>query len=188
MNSELLQTYTPKHEETGEPSQRDEVHRLGLWHEAIHIWMIDAEGNVLLQKRSPQKSTYADVLHASVAGHVKQDSTPIQTAIEETGEELGLSVTQEELNPMGVFSVAQEIPETGHMDREHLSVYIFQQEELSIDSLKLQEEEVGSVRLAHVTEIEREILNPDTRSKYLNHPLEYYLTIIEEIKAYSDLN
>ena len=46
---------------TGEIRERTEVHRLGLLHRTVHIWVIKKEQGrlfVLLQKRAAHKDSY----------------------------------------------------------------------------------------------------------------------------------
>ena len=33
-------------QKTGESRTRNEVHRLGLWHRTVHIWLFDANGKI----------------------------------------------------------------------------------------------------------------------------------------------
>lgn len=57
MNDELLTTFDDNGNITG-TAPRDEVHRLGLWHETFHCWFVSKEQDMLhiyLQLRSELK-------------------------------------------------------------------------------------------------------------------------------------
>lgn len=69
---------------------RAEVHRKKLFHRAVHILVFDADGNVILQKRSLAKDTAPGLLSTSCAGHVDAGETYDSAAFRELEEELGI--------------------------------------------------------------------------------------------------
>lgn len=70
---------------------RAEVHKNDWWHRAVHIWLFDAEGRLLLQMRSPHKDQYPSTWTSSASGHVDAGEGYETAARRELGEELGLS-------------------------------------------------------------------------------------------------
>ena len=54
---------------TGESRPRSEVHSKGYWHKGIHVWIINSNKELLVQRRSANKDVYPNKLHISVAGH-----------------------------------------------------------------------------------------------------------------------
>lgn len=46
---------------TGEKRTRSEVHSKGLWHKAVHIWIVNDKRELILQKRSHEKITNPDM-------------------------------------------------------------------------------------------------------------------------------
>lgn len=69
---------------------RAEVHARGLFHRAVHIFVFDARGNVVLQKRSRAKDTAPGLLSSACAGHVDSGENYDAAARRELGEELGI--------------------------------------------------------------------------------------------------
>jgi isopentenyl-diphosphate Delta-isomerase len=68
-----------------------------------HVWMwhkTERGANILLQKRALSKKTSPGMYHISAAGHINVGETPIEAALRETKEELGLSV-----DPSGLYLV-----------------------------------------------------------------------------------
>jgi isopentenyldiphosphate isomerase len=49
---------------------RDEVHKKGLWHRTVHIWILNSNNELLIQKRSYQKEVYPGLWDISCAGHL----------------------------------------------------------------------------------------------------------------------
>jgi len=74
---------------------RAEVHRLRLYHRAVHILLFNRGGNVYLQRRSNQKDTYPGRWTTSCSGHVDAGEDYHQAARRELGEELGLHLPPE---------------------------------------------------------------------------------------------
>ena len=49
-----------------EKAEQEEVHRKGLHHRTVHVWVRNAKGELLLQKRSSTKEIFLDygIFHA----------------------------------------------------------------------------------------------------------------------------
>jgi isopentenyl-diphosphate delta-isomerase len=76
---------------------REEIHRKGLLHRAVHVLVFDTEGRLYLQRRSALKDTHPGKWTTSASGHVDPDEGYRQAASRELEEELGLSLTLEEM-------------------------------------------------------------------------------------------
>jgi isopentenyl-diphosphate delta-isomerase type 1 len=70
--------------------ERAEIHRQGLWHRSVHIFIFNSRGEIYLQKRSPRKDQYPDHWDSSAAGHLIPGESPEIAAHRELGEELGI--------------------------------------------------------------------------------------------------
>ena len=79
---------------TGEIRTKREVHELGLWHRAVHIWILNPKGELLLQQRAEQKENYGGYWDISAAGHVSAEETSIESALREIEEELGVEIRE----------------------------------------------------------------------------------------------
>ncbi len=69
---------------------RSEVHRLGLWHRSAHVFLFNSRGELLVQKRAPDKDLYADLWDYSVGEHLKPGESFTEGAIRGLNEELGV--------------------------------------------------------------------------------------------------
>ncbi len=69
---------------------RAEVHARNLRHRALHIFVLNAAGELFLQKRSPWKDRHPDAWDSSAAGHLDAGETYADAARRELREELGL--------------------------------------------------------------------------------------------------
>ena len=69
---------------------RDIVHVNNLLHRAVHMWIFNAQGDLLLQKRSIWKDRNPGRWDSSAAGHVDSGETYPEAARRELREELGI--------------------------------------------------------------------------------------------------
>lgn len=84
---------------------RSEVHGNNLRHRAIHIFLFNSAGELLLQKRSPWKDRHPLRWDSSAAGHVGAGEEYDATAARELREELGVTA---ELSLVGKLPASEE--------------------------------------------------------------------------------
>ena len=134
---------------TGETVTREKAHAEGIPHRTAHIWIIREKygrTEVLLQKRSMNKDSFPGKFDTSSAGHIQAGDEPLESALRELGEELGIHATPEQLVFAGTFpiSFAKEFHGKMFRDEELAFVYIYDQP-VDIADLVLQKEEVEAV-------------------------------------------
>jgi len=81
MAKEYFDLLDEKGNKTGKTKLRSEVHRDGDWHKAVHIWIINEQGDILLQRRSPNKDSDPNKLDISCAGHLTTGDDSITGAL-----------------------------------------------------------------------------------------------------------
>ena len=80
-------------EPTGETVSREIAHRDGIRHRTAHVWVVKRDGGrtqVLMQKRSDDKDSFPGMYDTSSAGHIPAGDEPIDSALRELKEELGI--------------------------------------------------------------------------------------------------
>jgi len=83
---------------------RSVVHRQGLLHRGVHIFLVNPDGRLLVQKRSHQRDNFPLALDCSVSEHVKASEDYQQAAMRGLREELGLQ--HAELHPLVKFKMS----------------------------------------------------------------------------------
>src|SRR3989338_2829174 len=83
-------------DEVVDTRSRTDIHRLGLRHREIHVWMFDKNHNIFFQKSGLHKPS-AGRLDATVSGHVNRGENYLQAAVRETAEETGIIVPLDDL-------------------------------------------------------------------------------------------
>ena len=182
---------------------REEVHRLGYWHETFHCWFIDKEMDtdyIYLQLRSDTKKDYPNLFDITAAGHILVNET-IQDGIREIKEEVGIDVSFCELVPLGIIDYC--VIKEDFIDKELANVFLYKCDK-SFDDFTFQEEEVaGIVKVEFNDFIELWLGERDTirvkgvekkagntifideyvgRDKFVPHQINFYKTVIQKIK------
>ena len=152
-------------DENGQPTgaviSRDEAHRDGILHRTSHVWVIrktDRGYDILLQKRSEEKDSFPGMFDTSSAGHIPAGDEPLDSALRELEEELGIKAKPEQLHYAGSFRSRYEKEFHGKIfrDNEVTSVYVYD-DPIDINTLTLQEAEVSEVRWFDMDEVWIEI-------------------------------
>ena len=87
---EVFDVVNEADEVTGQATRR-EVHERKLLHRAVHIFVVNRHGELLLQKRSRFKDVHPSVWDSSAAGHLDAGEDYLPAAIRELDEEMGIT-------------------------------------------------------------------------------------------------
>ncbi|WP_453989811.1 NUDIX hydrolase [Bacillus nitroreducens] len=123
METEQLRIFDENKNHIGIAS-REDVHRLGYWHEVFHCWFIcEEEGTykLYLQLRSKNKKDYPNLLDITAAGHLLANER-VEDGIREIEEEIGIDLSFQDLIPLGVvdYTVIRE----NFIDKEIAHVFL----------------------------------------------------------------
>lgn len=133
---------------TGETVSRSEAHATGTRHRTSHVWIIrrndDGTVSVLLQKRSLNKDSYPGKYDTSSAGHIPAGDAPVESALRELAEELGIRATADQLKYIGHCDIrySNEFHGKRFSDNEYCNIFLYE-EPVELDDLVLQEEELA---------------------------------------------
>lgn len=142
---------------TGRLVERSYAHTEGICHRAAHIWIvrkINGKYQVLLQKRSENKDSFPGQFDTSSAGHIQAGDEPLESALRELSEELGIQADASQLFFAGTFPMKFDKEFHGKMfrDREVAFVYCYK-EPVDTESLVIQKEELDSVEWFDLAEV-----------------------------------
>jgi 16S rRNA (adenine1518-N6/adenine1519-N6)-dimethyltransferase len=93
---------------------RRQVHAQGWLHRAVHIWVWNSQGELLLQMRTATKDEYPDCYTSSASGHVDAGESYDQAAHRELFEELRLA---------GDLAFVHKLPASPQTANEHTALY-----------------------------------------------------------------
>lgn len=135
---------------TGIKKERKLVHRDGDLHRTSHVWIARRnKGSIelLLQKRSANKDSHPGCYDISSAGHIPAGRGFVDSALRELEEELGIWACEEELIYAGTRRFLWKELFHGELfvDNQISNVYLLWKD-AAIDTLRIQKEEIESVR------------------------------------------
>lgn len=165
---------------TGQTAMKSEAHIKGLFHQTVHIWFYTSDGKVLLQQRGKNKDTHPLLWDVSVAGHIGVGEEVETAAIREVEEEIGLIITKRDLMKIGFFPSFFKHHED-FIDNEFHHTFLCELKS-SFDDLKKQESEVEALTLVSTGQFEEELNDEKRSKKYVPHPKDYYMRVINEIE------
>ena len=143
MNKEYFDILDENGNKTGKTKLRSEVHRDGDWHKAVHIWIINDKGDILLQRRCATKDSNPNMLDISSAGHLSAGDSSLDGAIRELKEELNLDVKPNELQFIKTLKRSSKYTST-FLNNEFDDLYILRTNR-TIDEMICQKEEISEI-------------------------------------------
>lgn len=177
---ELVDILDSKGNFTGETAMKSHAHLMGLFHSTVHVWLYTKEGKVLIQQRGKDKDTHPLLWDVSVAGHIGAGEDIELSAVREVEEEIGLKIDKEDLKKIGIFKSIQK-HRKDLVDCEFHHTFLCELR-APLNSLQKQESEVEELQLIPLFQLAEETWGMATTKKYVPHSLDYFKTVIMEIK------
>lgn len=140
----------------GRVATRGDVHRLGLWHRAIIVALVNDDNKVLIQKRSLKKEKFPGLWDLSVAGHLPAGQDSVSCAAAEVMEEVGYMLPKKvQLRDFRfMFSFRNQISLSDtFIENQFYDFFIYNVGDLDISTLSVQENEVSEIKWATAFEI-----------------------------------
>ncbi|MBM7583747.1 isopentenyldiphosphate isomerase [Bacillus pakistanensis] len=153
MKEEWLKVFDEKHQYLRN-AIRSEVHQKGLWHETFQCWIVAEEDDVhylYFQIRSNDKKDFPNMLDITAAGHLLENES-IEDGVREIDEEIGVSVTFDELVYLGV--IKNQIRMNDFIDNEHSHVYLLNKS-IDWDDFRFRDKEVSGIMRANLDELKQ---------------------------------
>lgn len=163
---EYVDVYTRLGEKTGEKIEKAKAHELGLYHKAVHVWIVNEKGELLVQRRNSNKKVFPNMLDISFAGHVSSGETSIEALCREGKEEIGIDIDLDCLSYL--FSYRKEfiiIPDK-YFENEIDDVYLYEKE-VKIEDCKFEDNEVSEVKYIDFRELEK--MWKEKNKELINH-------------------
>jgi isopentenyldiphosphate isomerase len=133
--------------------ERKKVHEDGLWHIHVGVIIMNQKGEILFQKRSPNKIVNPNKW-TRTGGHVDSGESPLIGAQRETKEEIGILIPEENFELMGIEKENRYSTEKKLHNRNFVYSY-FAIVDYDIKDYVLQKEEVSAVKYITIEEMEK---------------------------------
>ena len=156
MQEEYLDILDENGNKTNITKKRTEVHRDGDWHKAVHIWIINENGDILLQRRASNRD-YPNMLDISCAGHLSAGDDSTTGALRELKEELSLEIDPHELKYITTLKRSPK-DRDGFVDNEFDDLYLLRTNK-KIEDLTYQKEEISEILFVPYKEFKKMVDN-----------------------------
>lgn len=161
---------------TGRTTTRSNLSKFNYWHRIIVAWVVNEKNEVLFQKRAAVKR-YNPNIWSITGGQILKGETPLEGAIRELNEELGIEINKEKMQLIDITTTF------GKVEEENVNRYIYEylyRTDVKIEDFVLQEEEVSEVKYLTVDEIKKlreedDVLNRYTKDLFRVEKIEKYL-------------
>jgi len=107
---------------TGQIMNRGEIHTIGLPHRAVHLYLFNNKGDILLQKRAENLDHYSSMYSISLTGHIDSGEGSSKALKRELKEELGLN--HYEIKYSFLFSYRKDAKLGDYIDKQFNDVYV----------------------------------------------------------------
>ena len=138
----------------------------GEYRQSVHTWIMNSNGEFLIQKRTPNKKNFPNKW-AQTGGGVDEGETTLEAALRECSEELGISINPDNMELILSFKRKYDF----------VDVWLVKQD-LKIEELILQEDEVSEVKWATIDEI-RNLMKTGELAASINIYFDMFLNLLD---------
>lgn len=169
---------------TGETISYDDAHEKGIIHKSVHVWILNNNNEILLQKREKNRRAYPGFWDISASGHISAGQISVEAAQMETEEELGITVTSDELKLLFTLEEHVIINNGTYVNNEFQDIYLVKKD-LNISDIRIQPDEVEAVKFVSIEDFKKMIDGTDDSGERLVPHEEEYKLLFDIIKQCS---
>jgi len=137
---ELIEVLDDNGNKIGVVKEKDIIKEDGDFYRAIAVMIVNSDGEILFTKRSKDKKMYPELWSMFITGHVKAFEASIDAASREIQEEVGIDVSNKELNYL--YTIKDEKRNNSHIENIFFDNYILYKD-IDINDIKVNEEIEG---------------------------------------------
>lgn len=156
---ELIDVVNENNELTGQIEERWTAYEKGLWRRTVSCWIMNENGDILLQKRTANKRRNPNKW-AKTGGQVDSGESAEEAIFREVKEELGIEIPQEQIKVI-------EIRKSDDKNKRFAYNFIFVVN-YKINEYTLQKDEVAEVKYVSIEDMENLKKNDDTNYTFCN--------------------
>ncbi len=127
-----------------------------LYHKAIHLWIMIGD-KILIQQRSELKKVFPNKWDLSVAGHISEDDSSLETVIKELYEELNIKIDS------NLIEYLYSLRRTGQNGKNmFFDTYLLRlPANYDLSQIKVEKSEVKAFKLVNKSYLDKVINNKD---------------------------
>lgn len=141
---EIVDVYDAKKKKTNKTVERKEKPREGEYRLSIQIWITNEKGEILIQKRSSNRTMFPNMWSETAGGAAQAGESSEETCAREFREELGVAPDMNNAEYIGCMK----------RKYDYVDIWYIKQN-VDLKSIKVQVEEVSEVKYASIEEIKK---------------------------------
>lgn len=153
---ELLDVVDENNNLIGKREDKEIVHKKGLWHREVAIWIMNNKGEILLQKRASSKKQNPNKWGLT-AGHIDAGESVEEGMHREILEELGVDL--KDFSKIRIDKIQENHP--NNIINNYFAYVFFAKVNYNIEDFTIQKEELSELKYTTLEELEKIVENKD---------------------------
>ncbi len=170
---ELVEIVDEKGLLTGKILDVDKAHEKSLLHEAVVIFIVNDNGEVLLGKRSKDEQTDTNKW-GLLAGHVRAHEDKVETVKREIKEEINIDIQNEDIKRIGKTELNIE------EHNSHLIYFYYIKVNIDISKCKLDKKEVTKLKWFKIDDV-IDLINQNSKDIITHENRLYLFSLIKKL-------
>lgn len=159
---EYIDIVDEKGNKTGEVRSREDVHKHGLLYRSVHVWCVNSQNEILLQKRSLKVKNLPGKWDISIGGLVPSGKEVLDAIKMEALEEIGITINEDDLKFLGITRENNILNNGTYIQNGICYIYLIEVD-LKIGEFKLNKDEVSELKWVSIQDFQKmvEEKNPE---------------------------
>lgn len=166
---------------TGQILDRADIHAQQLWHEVVHVWMLNSKGQILMQLRAPGVELSPNVWDVTVGTHLRPNEAPTDAALRCLSTELGLTFAVQDLKHLFNMQCSNPLP-SGRLHNVFEHVFMVQSD-IEIGELQFDPAKVARFAWLDLDQLMADIGGVNSERTYLPRAKNYYTQLFEAFQS-----
>lgn len=179
--SQMFEVLDDNGHKTGRILDKETVHKEQLWHEVANVWIINSQGEVLLQLRAPHVDLNPNVWDVAVGTHVRPGEDPAAAAQRCLKTELGLTITPEQIRHL--FNIQSANPIGNDKMHRVLGHVFLLKRDVNLDECTVDPDKIAQLTWRPLIQVMAEVGATDTAATYFPRASNYYPQLFDALQS-----
>lgn len=167
---------------TGEILDKSIVHKGQLWHEVVNVWIVNSNGDILMQLRAPGVELSPNVWDVTTGTHLRPGEAPIDAALRTLHNEFGIDSTPEAVKHLFNIQSANPMP-NGMLHKVFGHVFLLR-DDVDLNTLTYDKNKISDLQWVPLIKLMTDLGNEETKKNYFPRANNYYPQLFEAFQAW----